>query len=222
MINLKKDKVNKIIQLLKNKYPDAKCSLDYKNPLELIIAARLSSQCTDKRVNIVTKKLFEQYKTLQDFASANLNEIETIIKPCGLYHTKAKNIILLSKTLIEKFNGVIPNTIEDLITLPGIGRKTANLVLGEIFKLPSIICDTHCIRITNLLGLTKSKNPQKVELQLKKILPSLDSTLFCHLMVFHGREICKARNPLCTQCTIYHLCDYIYSYLKIKCNNIPL
>lgn len=200
--------INKIIKILKEEYPNAKCSLIYKHPYQLLIAGRLSSQCTDKRVNIVTKILFDKYQTINSFANADIYDIQTIIKPCGLFNVKANNIIEMCKVIINDFNGKIPNTIDKLIQLPGIGRKTANLIMGEIFKKPAIICDTHCIRITNLLGLSSSKNPTKVENELKQILPPKDSCLFCHLMVYHGREICKARSPLCNKCVIKDFCKF--------------
>lgn len=201
-----KDKINQIIYLLNNQYPDAKCFLNYKTAHELLIAGRLSSQCTDKRVNIVTEELFEKYKTLEDFANADIEDIKQIIMPCGLFNTKASNIIEMCKMLIKDFNKEIPDNIDDLVKLPGIGRKTANLIVGEIFKKPAIICDTHCIRITNLLKLSSSKNPAQVEKQLKKILPPDKSCLFCHLMVYHGREVCKARRPNCNKCVINKYC----------------
>ncbi len=200
--------IDKIIEILKNEYPNAKCSLIYKYPYQLLIAGRLSSQCTDKRVNIVTKTLFNKYQTIDSFANANIYDIQNIIKPCGLFNVKANNIIEMCKIIITNFKGEIPNTIDELVTLPGIGRKTANLIMGEIFKKPAIICDTHCIRITNLLGLSTSKNPAKVENDLKQILPPKDSCLFCHLMVYHGREICKARVPLCNKCVISKFCNF--------------
>lgn len=201
-----KNNINKIINLLKKEYPDAMCSLTYDSPVQLLIAGRLSSQCTDKRVNIVTKTLFNKYKTAEDFASASLEDIKEIVKPCGLFNTKAANIIDMCKMIINDFSNNVPDNIDDLVKLPGIGRKTANLIVGEVYKKPAIICDTHCIRITNLLGLSSSKDPVKVEKELKNILPPKDSCLFCHLMVYHGREICKARNPLCNKCVIYYYC----------------
>ena len=214
--NYNKD-IDKIIYILKNLYPDAKCSLVYNSPLELLIAGRLSSQCTDNRVNIVTKTLFNKYKTLEDFADANLEDIKQIIKPCGLFNKKAENIINLSKTIIKDFNNQIPDNIDELIKLPGIGRKTANLVVGEIFKKPAIICDTHCIRITNLLGLSFSKDPVKVEKELRLVLPEKESCLFCHMIVYHGRKICKARKPDCPECHIKNYCQF---YKNIKSENL--
>lgn len=202
------NKIYKIIYSLKKIYPDARCSLVYSSPLELLIAGRLSSQCTDNRVNIVTKVLFNKYKTLEDFAKADLEDIKQIVKPCGLFNKKAQNIIEMSQKIMKDFNKQIPDNIDDLIKLPGIGRKTANLVVGEIFKKPAIICDTHCIRITNLLGLSSSKDPVKVERELKFILPESESCLFCYLMVYHGREICKARKPDCIKCIIKNYCQF--------------
>ena len=209
------NKIIEIISLLKKEYPDARCSLNYYSPLQLLIAGRLSSQCTDKRVNMVTDVLFKKYITIFDFANADIDEIKKIIKPCGLFNTKANNIIEMCKMIIKDFDGNVPENLDSLIKLPGIGRKTANLIIGEIFKKPAIICDTHCIRITNLLGLSSSKNPIKVETQLKKIIPPNESCLFCHLMVYHGREICKARSPNCDECVIKFYCQS-YNIMNVK------
>ncbi len=198
--------IDELINTLESQYPDATCSLIFDFPFQLLIAGRLSAQCTDKRVNITTKVLFNKYKSLDDFANANVDDIKAIIKPCGLVNSKAENIVNMCKILIEDFESQIPDNIEDLVKLPGIGRKTANLILGEIFKKPAVICDTHCIRISNLLGLTDSKNPEIVENDLRKILPPEKSCSFCHMMVSHGREVCKARKPLCKSCVIKNYC----------------
>ena len=203
-----KQKTNEIIKRLEKRYHDAKCSLDYNHPHELLIATRLSAQCTDKRVNIITKELFNKYKSISDFANAKVADVETIVKSCGLYKTKAKDIVLMSKMLLSDFNGKIPDEISELIKLPGVGRKTANLIIGEIYNKPAVVTDTHVIRISNRLGLANSKNPEKVEQQLKKLLPKEKSTKFCHQMVLFGRDICKAQNPRCQQCDLNDVCKY--------------
>ena len=202
----KKEKAKRITEILISEYPNAVCSLDYTHDYELLIAGRLSAQCTDKRVNIVTKELFLKYRTLEDFAGADINDIEEIIKPCGLYKTKAKSIIEMCQQLIVNFNSKLPDTIEELTTLSGIGRKTANLIIGDIFKRPAIVTDTHCIRICNRLGMTNSEVPVKVEAELRKIISSESSARFCHCIVYHGREICKARGELCSQCCLADFC----------------
>lgn len=202
----KKEKAKMITEILILEYPNAVCSLDYTHDYELLIAGRLSAQCTDKRVNIVTKELFSKYRTLEDFAGADINDIEEIVKPCGLYKTKAKSIIEMCQQLIVNFNSKLPDTIEELTTLSGIGRKTANLIIGDIFKRPAIVTDTHCIRICNRLGLTNSEVPVKVEADLRKIIPTESSARFCHCIVHHGREVCKARGELCSQCCLASVC----------------
>ncbi len=187
-------------------YPNAVCSLDYNHDYELIIAGRLSAQCTDKRVNMVTPTLFSKYRTLEDFAGAEISAIEEIIKPCGLYKTKAKSIVEMSQQLIVNFGGKLPHTIEELTTLSGIGRKTANLIIGDIFHQPAIVTDTHCIRISHRLGLTENTLPEKVEADLRKLIPPEKSAQFCHCIVYHGREVCKAQNPQCNICPLKNLC----------------
>ncbi|MEG1778848.1 MAG: endonuclease III, partial [Oscillospiraceae bacterium] len=200
----KKKKEHKIIEQLEKKYPDATCSLEYHKdkPYELLIATRLSAQCTDLRVNIVTKPLFERYTTLQQIAEASLSDVEDIIKSCGLYKVKAKDTIAMCKMLQEEYHGVLPDSIDELTKLPGIGRKTANLIVGDIYHKPAIVCDTHCIRITNLLGLTIGTSPLSVEKQLREILPPEKSNDFCHRMVLHGRETCVANRPKCHACCV--------------------
>ncbi len=183
-------------------YPDALCSLVYRKPYELMIAGRLSAQCTDARVNIVTKELFEKYPTLGSFAEADIDEVAEIIKPCGLYKTKAKSIVEACRRLLYDFGGELPRTIEELTTLSGIGRKTANLIMGDVHHLPAIVTDTHCIRITGRLGLTKEKDPVKVEQDLRKLIPPEEGSDFCHRLVLFGREYCTARNPLCGECPL--------------------
>ena len=202
----KKQRAEICTERLKKEYPDALCSLNANNPLELLIATRLSAQCTDARVNLVTPALFEKYKTLDDYCNAELKDVENLIRSCGFYHTKAADIIGMAKKIKEDFGGEVPDSIEKLTTLPGVGRKTANLIMGDIYKHPAVVSDTHLIRITNLLGLTDSKDPYKVELQLKKILAPKESNDFCHRMVLHGRAVCIARRPQCDKCCLRDVC----------------
>ena len=201
-----KQKAEQICILLENHYPDAKCSLIYQKPHELMIAGRLSAQCTDARVNIVTKELFDKYRTVEDFAGADVRDIEEIIKPCGLYKTKALSVVQMCRQLIDNFGGEIPKTIEELTTLSGIGRKTANLIMGDVHGLPAIVTDTHCIRICGRLGLTKNTEPKKVEDDLRKIIPPEKSSDFCHRLVIFGRDICNARGEKCEICPLKGLC----------------
>lgn len=193
-------------KLLEKAYPDAKCSLEYETPLELLIATRLSAQCTDKRVNIVTKDLFKKYKTAKDFANAEIEDIAECIKSCGLYKTKARDIKLMAEKIISDFSGEVPDSLEKLLTLPGVGRKTANLIMGDIFGKPAVVTDTHCIRISRRLGLTKNTEPKKVEFDLLKLLTPETSSDFCHRIVLFGREYCRARNPLCENCPLKEIC----------------
>lgn len=198
------------VDALEKKYPDAVCSLSYnkEKPYELLISTRLSAQCTDARVNIVTKDLFQKYTSLSDFAQAPLEEMEEMVKTCGLYKTKAKDIIGMAKMLIDEYNGILPDTVEELTKLPGIGRKTANLIVGDVYHKPAVVCDTHCIRITNLLGLTTGKNPLNVEKQLREILPMDRANAFCHRLVLHGRDTCIANRPKCESCCMNTFCSY--------------
>ena len=189
-------------------YPEADCSLDYKDPLQLLIATELATQCTDARVNIVTIGLFQKYKTAEDFANANLEELEQVIKSTGFYHNKAKNIIGTCKFLLHEFGGNVPDTMEDLLKLPGVGRKIANLILGDVYHIPGIVVDTHCIRLANRIGLTKDKNPLKIEKDLLKIVPKDYQITFCHQLVLHGRAVCNARKPNCETCKIRHYCRF--------------
>lgn len=194
------------VRILRERYPDAICSLQYDKPYELMIATRLSAQCTDARVNIVTKDLFVQYPTLESFAQADLAELEAAVKPCGFYRTKAKSIKEAAQRLLSVYGGVLPDTMEELLTLPGIGRKTANLLLGDVYGKPAVVADTHFIRITGRLGLTRNKEPEKVEADLRKLLPPAESSDFCHRIVLFGRDVCTARNPKCKSCPMKHFC----------------
>lgn len=205
----KQERALKIIEALEINYPDAHCSLESRNALELLIATRLSAQCTDERVNIVTKDLFAKYKTAEDFASADISDIENIIHSCGLYKTKARDIVAMCKMLVNEYNSVVPDTIEELVKLPGVGRKTANLIVGDIYGKPSYVADTHCIRLSNRLGLADSKDPYKVEQELRRVIPPEKSGMFCHRLVWHGRAVCKARAPMCDDCCLREYCPRI-------------
>jgi len=196
------------VELLKKEYPDAVCSLEYRKPHELLIATRLAAQCTDARVNIVCKDLFSKYRTVKAFANAELSDIENLIKSCGLYKTKARDILAMCRMLVDQYNGVLPDTVEELTCLPGVGRKTANLVVGDIFHKPAVVVDTHCIRITNLLGLSEGKDAVKVENQLRPLLPPEESNNFCHRLVLHGRAVCVARRPACERCVLKVCCKF--------------
>lgn len=198
----KKDKILLASDTLKELYPKSECALKHSKPYELMIAARLSAQCTDARVNIVTEKLFVKYPTLEAFAAADVEELGTDIRSCGLYKTKAKSIVEMANQLIERHGGEIPDTMEELVALSGVGRKIANLILGDVFGKPAVVADTHFIRITGRLGFTESENPEKVEMDLRKLLPEEGSSDFCHRIVWFGREVCRARNPDCENCLI--------------------
>lgn len=202
----KKEYVSELIALLKKEYPDADCTLTTKNPLQLLISTQLSAQCTDERVNMVTPALYEKYKTAQDFANASVPEIETYIKSLGLYKNKAKNLKSCCETLVRDFGGEVPNTMEELLTLAGVGRKTANLVLGEAFGLPAVVVDTHATRLTRRMGLTKNVDPAKIEQDLKKIIPEAEQMNFCHRLVHHGRKYCTARKANCDICPLNGVC----------------
>ncbi len=196
------------VEQLKADYPEAICSLDAQNPVQLIIATRLSAQCTDARVNLVTPKLFAKYPTLEDYASAKLEDVEEIVRPCGFYHMKARDIIGMARMLIDEYGSVVPDTIDELVRLPGVGRKTANLIVGDVYKKPAVVADTHLIRISNRLGLVKTKDPYKVEMELKKLLPPEESNDFCHRCVLHGRAVCDARKPKCEICNLKRVCKF--------------
>ena len=200
--------VRRIIEALKKLYPDALCSLQYQKDYELLFAVRLSAQCTDARVNMVTPALYARFPTLEAFANAGYEEVGEAIKSCGFYNTKSKDLVECAKILLEKYGGRVPGTMEELTSLPGIGRKTANLILGDIYHQPAYVCDTHCIRITGRLGLTDgSKDPLSVEKQLRAVLPPEKSNDFCHRLVYHGRDVCTARTkPFCDKCCLADIC----------------
>ena len=205
-----KKKVAGIISALEVKYPDALCALHYSKDYELMIAVRLSAQCTDARVNLVTPALFAAYPTLEAMANAPIADVENYIHSCGFYRQKAKDIVLACQMLIEKHGGKVPGTMEELLKLPGVGRKTANLLLDDLYHVPgSVVCDTHCIRICGRLGLSKGKEPEKVEKQLRAVLPPEKSGDFCHRIVLFGREICTARSPKCAECPLAVFCEEI-------------
>ncbi|MBQ3378977.1 MAG: endonuclease III [Clostridia bacterium] len=204
-----KDKAKHVVEELKREYPDALCSLESTNPVELLIATRLSAQCTDARVNIVTRELFARYRTLKDYAEADLSELEGIVRPCGFYKVKAQNIRDMCRMLINDFGGRVPDNMDDLLKLPGVGRKTANLILGDVYKKPAIVADTHAIRISNLLGLCTSKDPVKVEMQLKESVEPSEQSDLCHRFVLHGRAVCVARRPKCDICALAPYCDFV-------------
>jgi endonuclease-3 len=202
----KKERAQEICEILKSEYPEAVCQLNADTPFQLIVATRLSAQCTDARVNLVTPALFEKYPSENELAEAPLEDVENLIHSCGFYHGKARDLIGMATMVRDIYGGILPDTIEELTKLPGVGRKTANLIVGDVYKKPAVVADTHVIRITNLLGLTDSKEPTKVEMQLKKILPPDESNDFCHRIVLHGRAVCIARRPKCEECAIRQLC----------------
>ena len=204
----KKERAKYIVDALKKAYPEGICSLEYRKDYELLFATRLSAQCTDARVNLVTPELFSTYPTLEALAAADIADIERIIHSTGFFRAKAKDIVLAAQMLLRDYGGKVPGTMEELLKLPGVGRKTANLVLGDIHKTPGVVvADTHCIRIAGRLGLTDgSKDPIKVETQLRKVLPPEESNDFCHRLVLHGRAVCTARAPYCEQCTLQEWC----------------
>ena len=205
-----KEKVSAIIDILKDRYPDALCALHYKKDYELMIAVRLSAQCTDARVNLVTPALFAAYPTLEAMAGADIADVENYVRSCGFYKHKARDIVLACQMLLTDYNGKVPGTMEELLKLPGVGRKTANLLLGDLYGVPgSIVCDTHCMRICERLGLSKGRDPEKVEKQLRAILPPEESNDFCHRIVLYGREVCTARNPKCGECPLAVHCTEI-------------
>ena len=202
----KKEIAEFAVEQLKADYPDAICSLDANDPLQLIIATRLSAQCTDARVNLVTPELFAKYPTIDDYASASIEDVEAIVRPCGFYHMKARDIIGMAQMIRDEYGGTVPDTIDELVKLPGVGRKTANLIVGDVYGKPAVVADTHLIRISNRLGLVNTKDPYKVEMELKKLLPPNESNDFCHRCVLHGRAVCDARKPKCEICNLKRVC----------------
>lgn len=202
--------IQSIVDALKACYPDGICSLQYQKDYELLFATRLAAQCTDERVNLITPALFARFPTLESLADADLGEVENHIRSCGFFHTKARDIVAASSMLLKQYEGKVPGSMDDLLKLPGVGRKTANLILGDVYHTPGVVvADTHCIRISGLLGLTDgSKNPEKVEAQLRACLPPEESNDFCHRLVLHGRAVCKARRPNCAACALRPWCDF--------------
>ena len=201
--------IREIIARLKALYPDAACSLDYRKDYELLITVRLAAQCTDERVNQISPALFARFPTLQAFAEADVEEVGKYVHSCGFWRAKSRDIVACAQMLLDRFGGVVPDNMEDLLSLPGVGRKTANLILGDIYGKEGYVCDTHCIRITGRLGITDgSKDPVKVEQQLRKSIAPEEASDFCHRMVLHGRALCMARCPKCGDCPLRELCDY--------------
>lgn len=195
-----------IIRALEECYPQALCALEYEKDYELLFAARLSAQCTDARVNIVTPELYSRYPTLASLAEADSTELEGIIHSCGFFRAKARDMIAAAGMLIKEFDGRVPDTMEDLLRLPGVGRKTANLMLGDIHNKPAVVVDTHCIRLANRMGLVSTKDPVRIEAQLRELLPPEKSSDFCHRLVLHGRAVCTARKPACGECCVGGVC----------------
>ena len=198
--------VEQIIELLKERYPEALCALQSQKDYELMIAVRLSAQCTDARVNLVTPALFARFPTLESFAAAEPEDVEPYVRSCGFYKHKARDIVLACRMLLRDYGGRVPDSMEQLLRIPGVGRKTANLLLGDLYGKPAVVCDTHCIRIANRLGLASGKDPEKVEQQLRAILPPEESSDFCHRIVLFGRDVCTARNPACGECPLRPFC----------------
>ena len=202
----KKERALLAVNALKKEYPEALCSLVAQDPFQLLVATRLSAQCTDARVNLVTPALFEKYPTIEAFAKAEVKDVEELVHACGFYHAKAKDIVGMANGILERFDGVVPDNIEDLTSLPGVGRKTANLICGDVYGKPAVVADTHLIRISNRLGLVQTKDPKKVEIELKKLLPPEESNDFCHRAVLHGRAVCISRKALCEKCCMGEFC----------------
>ena len=204
------EQVSEIVRLLMEEYPLADCTLDWRKDYELLFSVRLAAQCTDERVNKVTPALFARFPTLEAFAEADVEEVEKYVHSTGFYRAKARDIVACSQMLLKKHGGKVPATMEELVALPGVGRKTANLILGDVYKVPgSTVVDTHCIRISNRLGLVDgTKDPVKIEMALRQILPPEKSSDFCHCIVLHGRAVCDARKPDCENCCLKHLCQH--------------
>lgn len=206
---MKKEDAKKIVEILKETYPDATCSLDFSTPFEMVVAVMLSAQCTDERVNLTTPALFKRCPTIQDYASIDIEELENIIHPCGFYKNKAKNIKLCAKQVLENFNGIVPNNMDDLLTLAGVGRKSANVILLEVYGIANgVAVDTHAKRISNLMELSKETDPSKIEQDLIKFFPKDSLKYINHLFVWHGRNTCVARHPKCDKCTVKQFCKF--------------
>lgn len=208
-----KEQVLEIVRLLEEEYPLADCTLDYEKPYELLISVRLAAQCTDARVNMITPALFERFPTLESFAGAKVEDVEEYVRSCGFYRAKARDIVACAKMLVENYGGKVPDSMEELLKLPGVGRKTANLILGDVYRIPgSTVVDTHCIRISNRLGLVDDlKDPVKIEFELRRQLPPEKSSDFCHRIVLHGRAVCTARKPMCENCCLKGVCQFCES-----------
>ena len=204
----KKELAAEVIARLKAEYPEVKCALIYEKPHELLIATRLSAQCTDKRVNLVTPALFKRFPTVEAFADAEVSEVEEYIKSCGLFHTKARDIVEMCRQLRDIYGSVVPDRIDELVKLAGVGRKTANLIVGDLYGKPAMVCDTHVIRLTNRLGLAKGTDAVQVEKQLRAIIPAEEGLNFCHRLVWHGRGVCSARAPRCEECVLKDICKF--------------
>lgn len=207
----KKEQALEIIKRLKAEYPDADCTLDYDDAWKLLVSVRLAAQCTDARVNVVVQDLYEKFPTMEALAAADVDEIEKIVRPCGLGRSKARDISLCMKMLMEEFGGRVPDDFDALMKLPGVGRKSANLIMGDVFGKPAIVTDTHCIRLTNRMGLVDGiKEPKKVEMALWKIIPPEEGSDFCHRLVYHGRDVCTARKkPYCDRCCLADICKKV-------------
>ena len=207
----KKKQALEIIERLKKEYPDADCTLDYDDAWKLLVSVRLAAQCTDARVNVVVQDLYAKFPTMEDLAAADVDEIEEIVRPCGLGKSKARDISLCMKMLMEEYRGRVPDDFDALLKLPGVGRKSANLIMGDVFGKPAIVTDTHCIRLTNRMGLVDGiKEPKKVEMALWKIIPPEEGSDFCHRLVYHGRDVCTARTkPYCDKCCLADICPKI-------------
>ncbi len=203
----KAEKALKIVEILKKLYPDVSCSLEFGEPWQLLFSARLAAQCTDKRVNEVAKVLYVKYPTLEAMANADMDELESVVKPTGFYHAKARDLKNGAITLLSEFGGEVPDTMDKLLSLPGVGRKIANLILGDVYGKSAIVADTHCIRLSNRFGLCDSKDPKKVEFRLRELIPEKEQNDFCHRLVFHGRAVCTARAPKCSACTLNDICE---------------
>lgn len=204
----RKERAESILARLKKAYPEVRCTLNYETPLQMLLATQMSAQCTDARVNIVTESLFKKYPDAESFARADYEELCRDIHSLGFFRSKAKNIILTCQRILEEYEGKVPDTMEELLTLPGTGRKTANLVLGDIYKKPAVVVDTHCMRLSRRMGLTTNETPEKIETDLKKIIPPGEQLEFCHRLVNHGRLVCTARSPACEHCVVSDICKF--------------